>query len=87
MVLLSLSLFFSLPAGSWVIVSHARMLGLRPPCLAEVSDFSERWKVSTTGTGVFFLSLPSTYGQSFAFPFKSKFRNALLHSKSSCLQI
>ena len=31
---------------------------------------------------VYFLSLQSTYGQSFAFPHKSKLRNALLHSRS-----
>ena len=36
---------------------------------------------------VYFLSLQSTYGQSFAFPDKSKLRNALLHSRSGCLQI
>ena len=36
---------------------------------------------------VYFLSLQSTYGQSFSFPYKSKLRNALLHSRSGCLQI
>ena len=36
---------------------------------------------------VYFLSLQSTHGQSFAFPDKSKLRNALLHSRSGCLQI
>ena len=35
-------------------LSHAQMLGLRPRCLAEISDFSEHWKVPTTGTRVFF---------------------------------
>ena len=35
----------------------------------------------------YFLSLQSTYGQSFAFPYKAKLRNALLHSRSGCLQI
>ena len=46
----------SLTAGLWVIVSHAQMLGLKPQCLAEVSDFSEHWKVPTTGTNVFFVT-------------------------------
>ena len=72
MVLLSLSL----TAGLWVVISHARMLGLRPQHLAEISDFSGRWKVPTTGTSVF-LSLQSTYRQSFAFPDKTKARNKL----------
>ena len=36
---------------------------------------------------VYFLSLQSTYGQSFAFSYKRKLRNALLHSRSGCLQI
>ena len=36
---------------------------------------------------VYFLSLQSTCEQSFAFPNKSKLRNALLHSTSGCLQI
>ena len=31
---------------------------------------------------VYFLSLHSTYGQCFAFPYKSKLGNALLHSRS-----
>ena len=31
---------------------------------------------------VYFLSLQGTYGQSFAFPYKSKLRDALLHSRS-----
>ena len=35
---------------------------------------------------VYFLSLQSAYGQSFAFPSKSELRNALLHSRSSCLR-
>ena len=39
MVLLSLALCLSLTAQLWVIVSHARMLGLRPQCLAEISVF------------------------------------------------
>ena len=38
---LSLSLSLSLAVGLWVIVSHAQMLGFRPWCLAEISDFSE----------------------------------------------
>ena len=50
----SLSLSLSLTAGLWVIASHARMLGLRPQCLAEVSDFSGCWKVPTTGISAFF---------------------------------
>ena len=73
----------SLAVGLWVIVSHARTLGLRPQYLAEMGDFSECWKVPT---GVF-LSLQSTSGQSFAVPDKRKLRNALLHSRSGCLQI
>ena len=36
-----------------MIISHVQMLGLRLWCLAEISDFSGRWKVPTTGTGVF----------------------------------
>ena len=36
---------------------------------------------------VYFSSLQSTYGQSFAFSYKSEPRNVLLHSRSSCLQI
>ena len=31
---------------------------------------------------VYFLSLQSTNGQSFVFPYKSKLRNTLLHSRS-----
>ena len=31
---------------------------------------------------MYFLSLESTYGRSFAFPCKSRLRNALLHSRS-----
>ena len=64
-----------------MIISYAGMLSLRPWCLAEIGDFSEHWKVPTTGTGVF-LSLQSTYGQAFAFPYKSELRKALLHSRS-----
>ena len=30
---------------------------------------------------VYFLSLQSTYGQAFAFPYKSELSNALLHSR------
>ena len=55
-------------------------------CLAEISDFSEHWKVPTAGTSDF-LSLRSTYGQSFASPSKNELRNALLHSRSGYLQI
>ena len=77
-----LSLSCSLAVGLWVIISHAQTLGLRPRCLEEISDFSGRWKVPTTGTGVF-LSLQSTSGPSFAFPSKRELRNALLHSRSS----
>ena len=36
---------------------------------------------------MYVLSLQSTYRQSLAFPFKSKLRNALLHSRSGYLQI
>ena len=54
MVPLSLSL--SLSVGLWVIISHAWMLHLRLWCLAEISDFSEHWKVPTTGTSVFFVT-------------------------------
>ena len=54
MVLLSLSL--SLTVGLWVIVSHAWILGLRPWRLAEIRDFSARWKVPVTGTRVFFVT-------------------------------
>ena len=39
MVLFSLSL--SLTVGLWVIISHARILGLTLQCLAKISDFSE----------------------------------------------
>ena len=84
--LFPLSLSLPLSARLWVIISHAQMLSLRPQCLAEISDFSEHWKVPTTGTSVF-LSLQSTCGQSFAFPDKSELRKALLHSRSGCLQI
>ena len=38
-------------------------------------------------TLVYFLSLHNTHGQSSASPYKSKLRNALLHSRSGCLQI
>ena len=54
MVLLSFCL--SIAVGLWVIVSHVWMLRLRPWCLAEISGFPERWKVPTTGTGVFFVT-------------------------------
>ena len=80
-------LFLSLAAGLWVIVSHAQMLGLRLWCLAEISDFSERWKGCPQLALVYFLSLQSTYGRSFAFQYKSGLRNALLHSRSGCLQL
>ena len=53
---LSLSLSLSLTVGLWVIVSHAWMLGLRPWRLAEIRDFSARWKVPVTGTRVFFVT-------------------------------
>ena len=70
-----------------MIISHTWMLGLRPWYLGEMSDiFSPRWKVPTTGTGVF-LSIQSTSGRSFAFPSKSELRNALLPSTSGCLRI
>ena len=36
---------------------------------------------------VYFLAVQCTYGQFFAFPLKSKLRNALLHSRSGYLQI
>ena len=36
---------------------------------------------------VYFLSLQSTYGQSFSFPCKGKLGNALLLARSGCLQI
>ena len=62
------------------------MLGLRLWCLAEISDFPEHRKVPTAGTSDF-LSLQRTYGQSLASPSKSELRNALLHSRSGCLQI
>ena len=78
-----LSLFLS--EGLWVILCHARMLGLRLQRLAEISDFSEHWKVPTTGTGVFFVT-SRYYGQSLASPSKSEPRNAVLHSRSGCLQ-
>ena len=48
-----------LAAGLWGITSRAWRLGLRPWCLAEISDFSEHQKVPTTGTRVFFV--PSKY--------------------------
>ena len=86
-MVLSLALSHSLAAGLCLIVAHAQMLSLRPWYLAEISDFSEHWKVPITGISVFFLSLQSTYGQSFAFPHKSELRNVLLHSRSECLQI
>ena len=57
-IVLSLSLCFSLAEGLWVFVSHAQMLDLRLQCLAKITDFSERWKVPTSGTSVF-LSLQS----------------------------
>ena len=40
----------------------------------------------TTGPSVFFVT-SKHYGQSFAFPHKSKLGNALLHSRSGYLQI
>ena len=69
-----------------MIVSRAQMLSLRPRDPAAISEFSERWKVSTVALE-YFLSLPSTCGQSFAFASESQLRNALLHSRSGCLQI
>ena len=68
-------------------MSHAPMLSLRPQCLTEISVFSEHWKVPTTGTSVFFVTSKYFKAKSFAFPYKSKLRNALLHSRSGCLQI
>ena len=62
MFLLSLlCLCLSLAAGLWAIVSHAQIFSVGLGCLAEISDFSECWKVPTTDTSVF-LSLKSTYG-------------------------
>ena len=54
---LCLCLSLSLAVGLWMIVSSAWMLSLRPQCLAEISDFSERGKVPITGTSVFFVTL------------------------------
>ena len=55
MVLLFLSL--SLSDILWVIISFAQTLSLRLWCLAEIGNFSECWKVPTTGTSVFFCHL------------------------------
>ena len=79
-------LFPSLAAGLWVIISHAQMLGLRHWCLVEISDFSECLKVPTTGTSVFFCHFKAPVLWT-VFPYKSKLRNALLHSRSGCLKI
>ena len=79
-----------------IFLSCCGIMGDRLPCsdaylwpryLAEINDFSECCNVPTTGTSVFFLLLQSTYGQSFAFPYKSNVRNALLHSRLGCFQI
>ena len=70
-----------------MMVSYAQMLGLRPRCLAEISDFFQNIGRYPQLILVYFLSLRSTYRQSFAFPSKSELKNALLRSRSGCLQI
>ena len=67
------------------MVSHAQMPSLRLWCLAEISDFSECWKVPTTGTSVFFVT-SKHLRTVLAFPDKSELRDVLLHSRSGCLQ-
>ena len=62
------------------------MLGFRLQRLAEISDFSGHWKVPTTDTSVFFVTSKHLWTV-FAFPYKSGLRNALLRSRSGCLQI
>ena len=81
-----MGLLSSLSHSSIVIVSHAWMLGLRGNIWKKSMIFQNVGRCPQLAL-VYFLSLQSTYGQSFAFPFKSKLGNALLHSRSGCLQI
>ena len=69
-------LSFFLAMGLWVMVSHAWMLSLRPWYLEKSLIFQNVERCPQL-TLVYFLSLQSTYGQSSAFPSKSKLRNAL----------
>ena len=73
-------LFFS-HWGLWVIISHARMLVSGHGVWQKTVNFQNIGKCPQLAQ-LCLLSLQSTYGQSFAFPYKSKVRNTLLHSRS-----
>ena len=75
---------------------HYRIVGDCPPCSDvwfQAMVFGRNQWFFRTLDGAhnwhwcIFLSLQSTYGQSFAFPYKKKLENALLHSRPGCLQI
>ena len=76
----------SLSAGLWMIISMFECSVLGRSVWQKSVIFQNLGRCPQQAL-VHFLSLQSTYGQSFAFPDNRKFGNALLYSRSGCLQI
>ena len=74
---LSLSLSLSLTRGLWVIISHAWIYVWQKSVIFQNVGRCPQLALEYVG------SLQSTYGQPFAFPRKSKLRNASLHSSQA----